>query len=126
MTHSAAAAHPKAPGILRLNLWDGLDSVDPAVAYAVISWQLEFATCAKLMSYPDRPWGATQQPEPEVAAGPPTVSADGTTYTFKLQETFRFSSPSKEHVTAESFVHAFQRALAPGADSPVIGFVQDV
>src|ERR671936_3050405 len=126
MTHPAAAPQHKAPEILWVNLQDKLDSVDPAVAYAVISWQLEFATCAKLVNYPDRPWSAAQAPEPEIANGPPTVSDDGKTYTFKLHADFRFSPPSKEGVTAESFVRALERALAPGSDSPALGFVQDV
>src|SRR5919198_4673938 len=125
MTHPAATQH-KAPEILRVNMQTTLDSVDPAVAYFVLSWQLEFATCAKLVNYPDKPWGAAQAPEPEIANGLPTVSADGKTYTFKLHADFRFSPPSKEGVTAQSFVRALERALPPGADSPVLGFVQDV
>jgi peptide/nickel transport system substrate-binding protein len=126
MTHSAPAAQHKPPEVLRVNLQGTLDSVDPAFAFEVISWQLEFATCAKLVNYPDKPWSAAQAPEPEIAVGPPTVSADGKTYTFKLHADFRFSPPSNEGVTAESFVRALERSLAPGADSPVIGFVQDV
>jgi peptide/nickel transport system substrate-binding protein len=126
MTHSAAGAHDKAPEVLRVDLAGTLDSVDPAVAYFILSWQLEFATCAKLVNYPDGPWGPAQQPEPEIANGPPTVSADGKTYTFKLHADFRFSSQAKEEVTAESFVRALERSLAPGADSPVIAFVQDI
>jgi peptide/nickel transport system substrate-binding protein len=126
MTHPAAAAPHKAPEILRVNLQGTLDSVDPAVAYFVFSWQLEFATCAKLVNYPDTPGSVAQAPQPEIANGPPTVSADGKTYTFKLHADSRFSPPSNEGVTAESFVRAFERALAPGSDSPMLGFVQDV
>ena len=127
MTHPAAAsAQHTAPKVLRVNLRDTLFSVDPAVAYETILWQLEFATCAKLVNYPDKPWSAAQQPEPEVAAGLPTVSNDGTTYTFKLHASFRFSSPAKEEVTAQSFVRAVERAIAPGAESPVMAFAQDI
>src|ERR671934_2844394 len=126
MTHPAAAPHQKTPEVLRVNLQGTLDSVDPAVAYFVLSWQLEFATCAKLVNYPDKPGSTAQAPEPEIANGPPTVSADGKTYTFKLHADFRFSPPCKERVTAKSFVRALKRALAPGSDSPVLGFVQDI
>src|SRR5919197_573603 len=126
MTHSSAAAEHHAPETLRVNLQGELDSVDPAVAYSIISWQLEFATCAKLVKYPDTPGTVAQDPQPEIANGRPTVSDDGTTYTFKLHADFRFSSPAREKVTAQSFVRALERALAPGADSPVIAFVQDV
>ena len=34
---------------------DDIDSMDPALAYATGSWQLLYATCAKLLNYPDRP-----------------------------------------------------------------------
>ena len=44
-----------------------------------------------------------QEPEPEIAAGPPTVSGDRTTYTFELRKNVRFSPPSTERVTAQSF-----------------------
>ena len=126
MTHSAAAAQHKAPKVLRVNLQDTFYLVDPAVAYEPVLWQLELATCAKLVNYPDKPWSAAQQPEPEIANGPPTVSADGKTYTFKLHADFRFSSPAKEEVTAQSFVRALERAIAPGANSPVMTFAQDI
>jgi peptide/nickel transport system substrate-binding protein len=125
MSESAAtAAHT--PEILRVNLQSELDSLDPAVAYSFISWQLEFATCAKLVNYPDTAGGVAQAPQPEIANGPPAVSGDGKTYTFKLHADFRFSSPAREEVTAQSFVRALERAIAPGADSPMIAFAQDI
>jgi peptide/nickel transport system substrate-binding protein len=114
----AVAAQYKAPSVLRINAEQPLDSVDPAIAYQVMSWQLEYATCAKLMNYPDGPWTASQQPVAEVAAALPTISADGKTYTFKLLTSFRFSTASKELVTAESFKRALERELAPNLISP--------
>src|SRR5919204_82678 len=92
----------------------------------VRSHGFEFATCAKLVNYPDTPGSVEQAPQPEIANGPPSVSDDGKTYTFRLHADFRFSSPAKEEVTAQSFVRALERALAPGADSPVIAFAQDI
>ena len=29
---------------------------DPALAYISTAWELEYATCAKLVNYPDTPW----------------------------------------------------------------------
>jgi peptide/nickel transport system substrate-binding protein len=123
---TAVAAQYKPPSVLRINLQGTLDSVDPAFAFQQVSVQLEYATCAKLMNYPDGPWTADQQPVPEVAAGSPAISADRKTYTFKLQTSFHFSTPAKEIVTAESFKHALERALAPGVDSPAIFYVRDI
>ena len=125
-TKTAAAAQYKAPNVLRINLQGTLDSVDPAFAFQSQSWQLEFATCAKLVNYPDSPWTTDQLPVPEVAAALPTVSADGKTYTFKLLTSFHFSTASKETVTAETFKHALERELAPGVNSPAIGYMHDI
>ena len=63
---------------------------------------------------------------PEVAAGPPTISPDELTYTFKVQKTFRFSPPSKEYVTAGSFKRALERDLDPALNSPAVGYFHDV
>jgi peptide/nickel transport system substrate-binding protein len=123
---TAVAAQYKAPNVLRINLQFTLDSIDPAFAFSGLSWQLEYATCAKLVNYPDGPWTTDQQPVPEVAAGAPTISADGKTYTFRLQTSFRFSNASKETVTAESFKRALERALAPSVSSPALGHVHDI
>jgi peptide/nickel transport system substrate-binding protein len=125
-TNTAVAAQYKPPNVLRINLQGTLDSVDPAIAFQLQSAQLEYATCAKLVNYPDAPWSVDQQPVPEVAAGPPAISADGKTYTFKLLTSFRFSTASKETVTAETFKHAFERELAPAVSSPAINYVHDI
>ena len=43
----------------------------------------------------------------------PAVSADGRTYRFRVRRGFRFSPPSGEEVTAETFRHTIERALSP-------------
>lgn len=125
MTHPAFSAQHTSK-VLLVNLQDTFDSLDPALGDQAYTWQLEFATCAKLMNYPDGPWSSAQQPEPEIAVGPPTISADGTTYSFKLYEHFRFSPPSTETVTAQSFKVAVERLLARQSDSPGIGYMRDI
>ena len=41
-------------GTLRLNVSaTDVQSIDPALDYEFIGWQLEYATCLKLMNYPD-------------------------------------------------------------------------
>ena len=56
--------------------------------------ELAFATCAKLLNYPDRPGSQGTRLVPEVAAAQPRVSRDGRTYTFTVRPGFRFSPPS--------------------------------
>ena len=56
---------------------------------------------------------AGQQLRPEIAAAMPTVSADGRTYTFRIRPGFRFSPPSGQAVTAQTFRYSLERALSP-------------
>ncbi|MBV8733277.1 MAG: hypothetical protein JO342_07610 [Solirubrobacterales bacterium] len=52
-------------------------SMDPALADDGLSVQLLYATCAKLLNYPDKAGLAGSQLVPEVAQSLPTRSADG-------------------------------------------------
>jgi len=87
---------------------------DPALTFDL---QLPSATCARLYSYPDRPYPEGARLRPEVADGPPSVSPDGRTYEFRLRRGFRFSPPSNEPVTASAFERAIERALSPRMES---------
>jgi ABC-type oligopeptide transport system substrate-binding subunit len=112
---TAALATPaqKMGGTLRLNILFDVDSLDPAIGYQAVTWMLEFATCAKLYSYPDKPAPEGTVTIPEVATGLPKVSADGKTQTIRLRRTFRFQTG--QAVTAANFVAAFNRDANPQA-----------
>jgi ABC-type oligopeptide transport system substrate-binding subunit len=43
----------------------------------------------------------------------PTISPDGRTYRFTIRRGYRFSPPSNEPLTAETFRHSIERALSP-------------
>jgi ABC-type oligopeptide transport system substrate-binding subunit len=123
-TGGAAAA---AGGTLRINLVTDTDYVDPALAYYVVSWEMEYATCAKLLNYPDKEAPAGSQLGPEVATGLPSVSADGKTYTFTLRtgkSAYRFNTG--QVVTPAHFAAAINRTLNPKMQSPGAAFVRDV
>jgi len=79
--------------------------------------QFHYATCARLLNFPDAEGGAGRKLVPEVAARFPEVSEGGRTYTFTIREGFRFSPPSDEEVTAESFRRAAERAMSGKIDS---------
>src|SRR5262249_15154266 len=74
--------------------------------------QILYATCANLLAYPDSAGPAGTHLRPEIAAAMPTVSRDGRTYTFRIRPGFRFSPPSNEPVTAQTFKHTIERVLA--------------
>jgi YVTN family beta-propeller protein len=85
--------------------------LDPALALGPQEYQLEYATCAKLVNYPDHAAPAGSRIVPEVARSLPTRSPDGKSYTFRIRPGFRFSPPSNEPVTAQTFKLAIERGL---------------
>jgi len=129
-TQSGAGTTPgttaKKGGTLRIVLADDTDYVDPALAYYQTSWQLEYATCLKLLNYPDAAGSEGNQLIAEAAESMPEVSADGKTYTFTVRQGLRFSPPATEQVTPETFRFAVERALNPKMQSPAASFVSDI
>ena len=124
--HRAPAGPPrtKAPGgVARVLVPDDVDTTDPALDLDI---QRHFATCALLYNYADRPFPEGAVLRPEVARGPPSVSADGLTYTFGIRPGFRFSPPSNEPVTAAAFERAIERALDPRTGSFAAELAKDV
>jgi YVTN family beta-propeller protein len=116
-------------GRARLVAYSDVGPMDPALAGAVAS-QLLYATCAKLLNYPDRAGLTGSQLVPEVARSLPTLSADRKSYTFTIRRGFRFSpstsSPSSEPVTAETFKDTIERTLNPAMRSGVASQFGDI
>jgi ABC-type oligopeptide transport system substrate-binding subunit len=110
-------------GTLRVSSFADLDYVDPALAYGTTSWQIVYATCAKLFNYPDAGGAAGTRVVPEVVDRY-TVSPDGRSYTFTLKRTFRFHTGAS--VTAESFADAFNRVADPRMKSPATAYLREI
>ena len=85
---------------------DDFASLDPAVELPRF---VSYATCANLVTYPDKPAPEGARIVPEVAAAVPSPTAGGTTYTFRIRPGFRFSPPSNEAVTAMTFKSTIER-----------------
>ena len=130
MALDARTKAPKASGkpvsVLRINLHTDTDYTDPALAYYQVSWQFEYATCLKLLNYPDKAGAAGLQLQPEAASSMPAVSSDGKTYEFTIKAGYKFSPPSTEPVTAGTFRHAIERDLNPKMQSPAVSFIKDI
>jgi peptide/nickel transport system substrate-binding protein len=121
----SATAYVKKGGTLRLSKSTDVDYVDPALAYFTDTFgQIGYATCAKLYSYPDKSGAAGAQVIPEVAAGNPTISKDGKTYTIKLKTTYRFHNGTP--VRAANFVEAFNRDANPKMQSPATSYMTEI
>jgi YVTN family beta-propeller protein len=112
-------------GTARLDSQSDVEYMDPPLADPLSSLLL-YATCAKLLNYPDRGGLAGSQLVPEVAQSLPTRSTDGKSYTFTIRQGFRFSPPSTEAVTAQTFKDSIERALNPRMRSPFARQLGDI
>src|SRR5690242_5982514 len=112
--HHAAPARDQ-DAVLRLGIAGDLDATDPALAYTTQSWSLEYATCVKLVTYPDAAGAAGGRLVGE-AAPLPTVTDGGRTLRFHVRSGFRFSNGKP--LTAADFAYSFARSLSPTLQSP--------
>ena len=133
----SVAASPSSPaspsagpaGVLRVVREIPFASTDPALTGTTFdpqAMQMYYATCAGLLTYPDRPAPEGTRLVPEVAQAMPSVSADGRSYTFIVRPGFRFSPPSDAPVTAATFKHTIERALGPKLGGYTPNFMGDI
>ncbi len=113
-------------GTARLVAPSDVSSMDPALAYDDVAALLLYATCVKLVNYPDKAGAAGSRLVPEVAQSLPTRSSDGKRYTFTIRRGFHFSPPSTESVTAQTFKYSIERTLNPRMRSHVAGDYRDI
>src|SRR5438874_7603581 len=78
----------KTGGTLNVDLTTDVDYTDPALSYLSTGWELEYATCLKLMNYPDANGPRASQLVPEAAVGFPKVSGSGKLYDFTVNSSF--------------------------------------
>jgi ABC-type oligopeptide transport system substrate-binding subunit len=122
---ASAKSSVVAGSTLNVDLPTDVDFTDPALGYLSTSWELEFATCLKLVNYPDANGPRASQLVSEAASGFPRVSANGKTYDFTVKVGFTKFSNGKP-VTAASFKAVFDRLADPKMQSPAGAFMSDV
>ena len=113
-------------GTVRVETPGDVDFLDPALSYEPLSFEIQYATCAKLVNYPDESGPAGTRLTPELAESLPRPTAGGRTYTFRIRKGFRFSPPSGEPVTAQTLKYSIERSMHPKMRSPAAGFLSDV
>ena len=129
LTAASVSASPRPdtpPGPFRIDTTGASWQTDPAVSYIFTGWQHAYATCAKLVNYPDAPHPDRSRLRPEIAAAMPTVSGDGRTYTFQIRNDYAFSPPATGVVTAQSMKYTFERTLHPDFASPGCEFFTNI
>jgi ABC-type oligopeptide transport system substrate-binding subunit/streptogramin lyase len=101
---------------------------DPARDSTWLAFEVEYATCATLLNHPDLQGAGGAQLQPEVATSMPALSADRRTYTFTIRPGYRFSPPSDQPVSAETFRYSVERALSPkmGTDAAGARVIGDI
>jgi len=120
-----SAKHGAVGGTLNIDLPNDVDYTDPALDYLSTGWEIEYATCLKLMNYPDANGAKGSQLVPEAAVGFPKVSNSGKTYDFNVKAGFtKFSNG--QGVTAANFKAAFDRNADPKMQSPAVPFFSDI
>jgi DNA-binding SARP family transcriptional activator/ABC-type transport system substrate-binding protein len=114
--------------VARLLVPHALGDPDPAVGPPPnpFIFQVEHATCAPLLGYPDAAPPAGQRLVPEVATAWPSLSRDRRTYTFVVRKGFRFASG--ESLDAKTFRFSIERALSPrlGPTAPGYRYLADL
>jgi ABC-type transport system substrate-binding protein len=121
----AAAKSGAVGGSITVEMPNDVDYTDPALDYLSTGWEIEYATCLKLMNYPDANGAKGSQLIPEAAAGFPKVSNSGKTYDFNVKAGFtKFSNG--QAVTAKNFKAAIDRNADPKMQSPAVPFFSDI
>src|SRR5712692_203282 len=83
---------------------DDVGNVDPAHMSAGVDIDIFRNVYSGLYKYTD-----TLQQVPDIASGPPTISSDGLTYTFKMRHDVKFSNG--DPVKADDFIYSWTRAV---------------
>jgi YVTN family beta-propeller protein len=117
---------PRGGGTLRWEIGYDFGNLDPAVLSFHETARVLYATCAQLLNYPDASGPAGERLIPEVARSMPALSADRRTYQFTIRGGFRFSPPSNQTVTAQTFKGTIERTLNPNMKSPVAHDFTDI
>jgi len=112
---SHEALSPPRGGVLRGAIPDTAAEIldlDPQRAYDAVPWGL-FRCCLlrTIYSYNGTPTDeGGVVPRPDLAAGSPTISADGLTWTFRLREGIRYAPPFEDTpITSVDLVRALER-----------------
>jgi peptide/nickel transport system substrate-binding protein len=90
------------------------EHLDPGVAYYALDYGVVLAVQRPL--YSNKP--NTTSPSPDMASGPPEVSANNETVTIHLKEGIHFSPPVNREVTSEDVAYAIERGANPNIANP--------
>src|SRR3954454_4612560 len=115
---SKAPTGAKRGGDLKVAFASDVDWLDPRMTYYQYGFFVTYAIQRPLYSYkPDDP----RTPVPDLASGPPQVSADGKTVTVKIRPNVKFSPPVNRVATTKDVAYAMESAFTPSVPSGYAG-----
>jgi peptide/nickel transport system substrate-binding protein len=95
-----------------------VDYIDPGQTYYTFGYMVAYATNRTLYSFkPDN----SVTPVPDLATGPPEISADNKTITVHIKQGVKFSPPVNRAVTSKDIKYAFERAFTKEVPSGYAG-----
>src|SRR5687768_612501 len=104
----------KKGGTLQVVAAEGFEHLDPGASYYQVDYVPVYAVHRPLYSFkPEDP----ENPAPDLAQGPPEISADGETATVKIRPGVRFSPPVNREVKAADVKFALERGFDPNVAS---------
>jgi peptide/nickel transport system substrate-binding protein len=119
----APAGSPDPNGVIQVGMAKGdIDSIDPNRWYAAITWGLANGLCTTLLRYDDKAGNDGVNVVPGLAEMP-TVSADGTEYTFKLRDA-KFANG--DPITPADVKYTFERMANPEIATGSDGYMRIV
>jgi len=99
-----------------------VDYLDPGHTYYTVGYTILYATQRPLYSV--KPGQTNSQPD--LAAGPPQISADEKTVTVKIRPGVRFSPPVNREVTSKDVKYAFERAFTANVANEYTTYFSDI
>jgi peptide/nickel transport system substrate-binding protein len=106
-------------GTLRVVNHSDVDALDPGIAYGAADLTLLRGLVRELYSFDSRLEGERALvPVPDLADGPPKLSQDGRTYTFRIRQGVMYAPPVNREVQARDFVYAVERQFDRDNPSP--------
>jgi peptide/nickel transport system substrate-binding protein len=115
---SAPPAKAKPGGNLTVLYAADTDNIDPGITYYQYGLPVAYSTQRPLYSFkPDN----AKTPEPDLAEGPPEISADGKTVTVKIRSGVKFSPPVNREVTSKDVAYGIERGFLKTVNGPYVG-----
>jgi len=99
-----------------------VDYLDPGHTYYTFGYTIAYATQRPLYAF--KP--GSNNPVPDLASGPPQISADNKTITVKIRPGVKFSPPVNRVVTSKDVKYAFERAFTANVANEYTTYFQDI